>query len=842
MRGLLVVALLGACAELPAVPAGVCGNGVVEAAAGEECDGAAGCGAADGGNACYLVCDPDQGGACPDGYQCGADLRCRRPTEAFALATVQPVGPYGASTADMDGDGAADLLGYDSRGLLIRWGGDDTAVFAASTRVALPLAPTAPAAPDVDGDGARDLAVPVADVGYGLFVADGARGLVPAAQSAVELAAGCAEVVAGTIRTDGNAIDQPEILLAIGGAVVQFIDQESCEPDPDGDCTIAAGGGAVVGDGFATGTLGYGALHGVDPDEQFTIAVAGASTISVWGDHVDPGTLRPEKVGTWTLDEPIGADGAVWIDRFDGDACPDLVVDTGAGGSLQVVYGTCLGLAGGAPVRHARPPGPVIGAGDADGDGIGELIYAVAVDDATFDGWVVATWAPASDRSGWAPRTLIAVASDEPRDAIVVDYNRDGFADVALAHAGAPTVDFLMSYAGGGYTRFPVDVGGVPRHLARGDFDGDLHGDVVVTAANAADPEGRDRVVVLYGEPDGRPVAQHVGDFAAAARPARVAGGVQPQIDSVLVVSNDLDEAAACTQRLAVLIGDTSRLPLSPYVHLLGEGVTAEPVLPLRAVDVSTPEAPRVLAIGFIAPPAGETLPRTSIAVLDVAGAQYAYGGLETSIAGVDLPPGEVPDALWQTGEIDGDPATVDAVAVGGGHAVVVHAGADALAAAPQPLADALADPTWLELADVDGDGDDDALGISDGRLWLVDNDGGLDFADPSLLELPPSLSCGAADVIVSTESGLPQLATVCYASNAEAFTSVVAIATIEGGALTAPRAFRVQGELVGVAVDDFTGDGLDDVAVIGTQTVGLYRQCRADEVISGACEAATPL
>jgi len=115
----LAVALASACADLPQVQPGVCGNRVVEPKSGEECDtfdtsDGFKCSAGDvklGG--CRIECKDDR--SCRAGAACGADGICRRPSGAFdfdAKATVRVSGVVRhVKVGDFDGDHRADVLG-----------------------------------------------------------------------------------------------------------------------------------------------------------------------------------------------------------------------------------------------------------------------------------------------------------------------------------------------------------------------------------------------------------------------------------------------------------------------------------------------------------------------------------------------------------------------------------------------------------------------------------------------------------------------------------------------------------------------------------------------------------
>ena len=860
MRAAVValLALIAGCAELPAVPAGTCGNHVVELD--EECDGTEGCGAADGANACFLVCD-DAGAGCPaeGGYRCGADGRCRVPTETFTVTAVQSSGAYGVSAVDMDGDGAADLLGHDSRGLLIRWG-DWDGVLGGSTRLAMPLTTQEATTLDVDGNGHRDVALPIANLGYGLFLGDGARGMSAAAQSAISLDFGqdCLPVTVGSIRVDGSQTGEPQLLMALGGVFMGFIqDEDGCDPDPDFDCLLSPTPGELVDGRFISAPLGYGALSGVEPAEQFTAAVVGQQTVSVWGEDIDPTRLRPQRVASWALDEPIAEDGHLAFADLDGDGCDDLVVDTGSGGSLQVAYsqmfvGVCAGLQA-SRVRHERPPGTVLGIGDVSGDGRAEIVFSAGFEDGGISGNAIFTYVPATG----ALTGPVAALQEEPATAVVLDYNRDGWNDLVVTYRGVQTVDFYLNYQGGGFSRFPIEVGGFPRRPVVGDFDGDLLEDIVVAVVDPTDPQGNDRAVIVYGEAGGRPLgAQFLGDFLAQVRPVKVEGGVQPNTDSVMLVSNRISEnPEECDHRLSVLIGDTSRQPVSPYIHLFDSGSGApEPTFPISVVDLSSATEPRVLALGLVASVTGTDL---GLSLLGFDGTNYVPGGSDLVLPGSALAVFDILYTSWRTGDLDGDDQP-EGLALVGDRAVILRIEGGQIETEVQDVATALTGAQWGDLVDMDGDGDLDIIGSGTGGVvpqdastpvapastfWMIENDGGsLDFADPVVLTMPDELYCAAAEVIVSDATAVPQVIAACY----QGAGAVIAIGVFDPAAdpdqVSGVRTLPIDGDIFTLEVADLTGDGLDDIAVVGPTTTTVLRQCRTEEVGSGSCAALDPL
>jgi hypothetical protein len=106
---------IASCEEFGELPAGVCGNGVIDYGNEEECDGHAPSGAkcsASEETACRYVCKQDEVTyACPPKYACGTDAICRTGDGAFSLIGGALEGDTRAlSLADFDGDGRRDVL------------------------------------------------------------------------------------------------------------------------------------------------------------------------------------------------------------------------------------------------------------------------------------------------------------------------------------------------------------------------------------------------------------------------------------------------------------------------------------------------------------------------------------------------------------------------------------------------------------------------------------------------------------------------------------------------------------------------------------------------------------
>ncbi|MBK6691037.1 MAG: hypothetical protein IPG50_02325 [Myxococcales bacterium] len=138
----------GGCATLPAIEAGTCGNGIVEASEGEDCESllegriasrdkamsldsnlhhcgrSSGEGASRAPESCRFTCDRAAPAtkACPESRVCGADGICREPSGGFGRVESVPAEGVALSAADFDGDGRAELVATGRRNIeVVTW-------------------------------------------------------------------------------------------------------------------------------------------------------------------------------------------------------------------------------------------------------------------------------------------------------------------------------------------------------------------------------------------------------------------------------------------------------------------------------------------------------------------------------------------------------------------------------------------------------------------------------------------------------------------------------------------------------------------------------------------------
>lgn len=142
------------------------------------------------------------------------------------------------------------------------------------------------------------------------------------------------------------------------------------------------------------------------------------------------------------------------------------------------------------------------------------------------------------DRDGWLDLVTtrgVFRATGEPRypaggvaitEAAVGDFNRDGWPDVAAA-VGAASLAILLQKPDAGFNPLPIQLEGRATMLRVGDFDGDLVDDLLFVEKVDQD----DRVAIVYGATSGGPSA-----------PLRLGGAARIESIEAVQLDTPLDE------------------------------------------------------------------------------------------------------------------------------------------------------------------------------------------------------------------------------------------------------------------------------------------------------------
>jgi hypothetical protein len=533
MRALLPVLLLVAgCADLPAIPFGVCGNEAVEPDVGEDCDGSApagsACGAPSTPQACRYVCSANADVQCPPGFGCGLDGLCRASTSTFRAAAAKNFRaseetPLDVVVADADGDLRADVFEQTPRSIVVHYDVTNSTQTLAVARDPLLLG-VGPVA-DLSGDGLADAVVPG---GLGYFVSLGsekrleratAYGAVPLPLGAADIEALSAEVlpdlpgteiiVLAMIGLDERAPALPLMTYVAIEGTFRFI---ATLRDAPSKLAGPARSGRLNEDDSA-GTC-----------ETIVLAYQGATAIDLFvpclreaGKTVLAGNVKPTEVKL-----PAGATvaGPVSLVDLNRDAHLDLVVVASRDRKyeIDVAYGRGNGTFD--PVETADRTTP---AGDSAGTAVivGERKPLVVFDlnsDSKPD-WVDSTGVYVSTKGG-SP-VIQAFNEGTPWTAAVVDrFDGDDLPDVAVGSKDAEGITVLSNAGGGVFTAFPLPTRGGTKMMTVGDFDGDKIRDLAVVnttalETNAGAPQDTvDTLGVVFGTPFGAPSSpKSIGQF-----------------------------------------------------------------------------------------------------------------------------------------------------------------------------------------------------------------------------------------------------------------------------------------------------------------------------------------
>ncbi len=605
LRLVSCLAALTACTDLTAATSDVCGNGAIDP--GEDCDGNAAsgqaCGAAGDANACHFVCTA--GAACPTGFACGVDERCRAPSGTFALGGG-PF-PFVVSTfraGDVDGDGIADLIGLVGTHAEIRHG-NAAADFSNVTDQLIP-ASSGNAIIDLDGDGRTDVLLASS---LGMVTMLGAQdGFDQHPYSSISLDS----TITGDLRVhqvhplaglDADLLLLYDTVVAAPPSTVVLHEQLAYPGSNFATCfngDLAVGDSCnqgttmamLLGNDVAIGRTGYvwtcaqpfgtscDSFSASDPTDEVAVAVQGATAVTLLSateqlkvtippmvpEPPDPKTAALAHVQDINMPalHPVATDGRMMFADFDGDHCDDLAIPvvTGTTISLAVAYNTgCTGKLADAVLIKAPTNLTNHSFGiprlyaDLNGDGIADLV----TDQQIF----FANCAPTCGTQ-WKG-TGVAVPPREWTTVIATDINSDGHIDIAGFVDGEADVDVLLNGGDGTFARFTILTDLPVRSIRSGDFDGDLYQDIAIVGGDASSSDEDDEISIAYGAPSGGPSAPvsmgtygviHTFDSALI----ETSPGDPEGISDLLVVTDHAPHRSG-----AVMVGSTSRQVIAPF-------------------------------------------------------------------------------------------------------------------------------------------------------------------------------------------------------------------------------------------------------------------------------------
>jgi hypothetical protein len=192
----------------------------------------------------------------------------------------------------------------------------------------------------------------------------------------------------------------------------------------------------------------------------------------------------------------LSLQGDVTVGDFNADGLSDLVLET-RGSSEAFGLHFLRGQGDGTfadPVQVFSGCCTSVANGDVNGDGKLDLVF----------GFIGEEWVLLGNGDGTFANLQRSPAPASPRQPLVVDFNRDGKLDLALADQNGG-VSVLLGHGDGTFAtarNFPIGGGTVANALVAGDFSGD--GVLDIAASNPGPPDftGTD-VSILLGNGDG---------------------------------------------------------------------------------------------------------------------------------------------------------------------------------------------------------------------------------------------------------------------------------------------------------------------------------------------------
>lgn len=760
MRLWIAVASLSAvvgCTDLPALDLGRCGNGVVEPALGEDCDGPDDprCGAPDDlGRACRRLCD-DAIDACPSGSGCGDDGVCRAASAAFTAGSVRPWVAADTLVVDANGDGAVDLVGISSQRIDLALG-TVTGELTATTSVAGPYVTGAAALGDPTGDGLPDVLVPT-PVGVVTLAGDALDGLVPVAQSSFPVEPPGRLLYRTVALSGGVTLASMADGLPGRGALVN---DNAATPDGREFLLFPPGLSIddVVGDEilYTTRLNPTLALEGLIivpfPDRLWMVRV---TPVVQTGEPLP--RLHFEDLAVVTLtDTACGSLRWAGLTRVDpGDSVDlTLVTQTPTGRSciatmlarpIALTGQPVRGFEGTAPRRLWQEPvtGPTmpmlepLALDDGrdttwfDGGNLQSLRYSIVA--ARRDVRVLAC----------APDGITACELTDPARRHPRDWDRAAFVDLDPSDPdNQRTLVGWRTGEAGLDLFFPVELGGVPVlndaglataapvfGLRAGDFDGDGATDLAIATGErvpGVQPDD-DAVYVAFGRGGGVPTAPILaGRFGFVVAMAPVSLPVADEFDAVddlLVVAERGFADATPVRGAAVLLGSTSQRMVAPLILPVDRGAVSTPIA-IAAMNLDERQGEDLIVL---------TKRSDGYGIMPFSPDGFTMELLTETPIAFDAPL-SLEGALWVTLASTG-PTRVAAGADQQGRVVAVSF-ACTTTCTPTPnvrsigVAD-LGPVSSLRAADLDGDGDLDLVGVFGGRgrptstvaLWRNDGD-----------------------------------------------------------------------------------------------------------------------
>jgi hypothetical protein len=818
MRALLIV--LAACTELPAIERGVCGNQVRES--GELCDTfapeATECGAADGPHPCAFVCLES---ACPEGWSCGTDGRCRLADGRFAREPdVIPFRSIDVQMTEADGDGLLDLVGNDRSQFSVLYQTSPRAFdqdFLLETR--LPIG--ASFFGDLDGDARADAVVPTL-LGLLILLGQEDRTLLSRVYD-TPIGAPATDTRFVVTADRARILDANDVSIVVGDLIASI------------DSNVAASLPPWLDANALPQRIPYGRVPANDPRHTFALWNPGGSQLALYRmEGTSPLDRRPELRLTIGATDPL--EEVVELADVDGDGDLDLAAGIASTAAPVAVALAGTGTAAFAPFCHLRfevfsadtqrwipLDAPLRRVADFDGDGIADWVFDFGV---LISGGTAPSCGAPLRSSSIGALSLI----ERWREVELGDFNGDGRLDFATS-SDERQLDVYFGSGTGGFARRTVLLEQPPIRIRAGDYDGDYLDDIALVFSGPTD-----LVAVVFGD-----AGSELSEPRAIGRFAQVTDAIAAHwafdaesldlVSDLLIQSRPFDSEELA---IAIAYGSTSRQMFAPFSFpqsttgaplgaVLGDFCNCEEAGCVDQKDLAAvgrtlvpPRHELWIARGVAGEPPGRLMPEEEPILIPAAeSARF-----------------ELACSIWHVADVDGDPRdeifALDHTGFGGAgggasRLLILDPDASACGRAVSIEVRSIEQDSFtgarrIRSADLDADGDLDLLLLFAGRerlgagLVILWNDGSFDRS--TTIDAPEDpIDVDALQLDADTPLEL------VLRTQRDRDTGLWLL----DPPYTEARAFRrFTMPPAAIAAGDLDGDGLDDLAVAGGGRVRL--------------------
>jgi hypothetical protein len=546
---------MGSCAELSDRPDGVCGNGITEPQANEDCDFQDGCVAPGELNACFWSCDAET--PCPDGFGCGTDGVCRAPGYDFTSGPTVSEGRVAwLRAADMDGDGRDDLVFVTAEQAQDE--GDVSVVFSGpdgtpANTVSWERVKSRVNVGDADGDGLADVLLTsysnalgpdgeeTAQSGFAVLRNDGERGFVPVITPDPD--------AWRVVKPPREVWRSPEVWShPLGDSTIKYVHDDELWDLETASKVLSLPGLAMTSTVFDTMTRPEGCFNCGDEfgfavitgDEHAYAPLAARMQVNVLMAAAIELTFDTVGVHPWIEFMDMNADGLLdvvaqsWRDEIHvawgqpGGQFHSVRDEAGNDNAFGPAVVTQFSFQ-----EETTALGRVLFAAELNGDAKPDFVMQRGIafsltqscDDDTYEACCGEKYHCTEEREDWS-------------SAVAADLDGDGHPDVVGIPNGVGTNIGVIRgpMDDGGAEVLPVFVGDGATQLATSDLDGDGLEDVLVRLNGPSNGESPDDALrVLWGHPlelDTSTVIKNVGLHAMVTERGSADPGSPPSTDA----------------------------------------------------------------------------------------------------------------------------------------------------------------------------------------------------------------------------------------------------------------------------------------------------------------------